>query len=302
MAIQIEIDPRSGFCFGVVRAIELAEAQLQNGKGLLCLGDIVHNEEEVARLERLGLETIYQDRLSGYTNRSILFRAHGEPPATYAQARRQGLEVIDATCPVVLALQRRMAQRGEELQAIGGQILIYGKPDHAEVNGLLGQTQCHCVVVQSMEDLEQVDFTRATDCFSQTTMSPHGYAQVVNAVRARMSQALDTSSPPLRVHQTTCNQVATRKEHIAAFAAAHDAILFVSGLKSSNGRMLFAESKRVNPRTYFITSHHEVECSWLQGVQSVGICGATSTPRWLMEAVVEHVRTHCMEEHVELND
>lgn len=291
--MEIHLDPDSGFCFGVVRAIELAQDQLLSEERLLCLGDIVHNEEEVKRLTGLGLETIYVADLERVRDVPILFRAHGEPPATYALAAERGLRVIDATCPVVLKLQQRVARRGAQLKEMGGQILIYGKPDHAEVNGLLGQTDCDCWVVQGVDDLAWIDFGRPTDCFSQTTMSPSGYSEVVEGVRERMLTALGgaASELPLRVHRTTCGQVSHRSEQIAAFAKAHDTILFVSGRKSSNGRMLYQECQLVNPRSYFITSAGEVEVSWLKGAERLGICGATSTPRWLMESVAERVRS-----------
>ncbi len=288
--MKIEIDPNSGFCFGVVRAIELAEKELGSRSSLLCLGDIVHNEEEVERLEHLGLRTIYTPELSEYEREAILFRAHGEPPVVYRQAESQGLAVIDATCPVVLALQRKVKASGERLKPLGGQVMIYGKPDHAEVNGLLGQTDCERYVVHAEEDLEQLDYSRPIECFSQTTMSPVVYGKITDLLRERMQKALGMEDVPLRVNDTTCNRVSTRQESIAQFAMAHDAILFVSGRKSSNGRMLYEACRKVNGQTHFISSPQELDSAWLEGVESLGICGATSTPRWLMEAVVEQVR------------
>lgn len=286
----VEIDPKSGFCFGVVRAIRIAEQELSQRSSLLCLGDIVHNSEEVARLAQLGLETIHGPKLPAQEGGTILFRAHGEPPQTYAEAERQGLAVIDATCPVVLALQRKVKASGEELRPKRGQVVIYGKPDHAEVNGLLGQTECTRVVVHHEEDLAKLDYSRPIDCFSQTTMSPTEYARLTGLIRERMQAALGTVDVPLRVYDTTCSQVSTRQESIASFARAHDAVLFVSGRKSSNGKMLYEICRSVNPRTYFLSAPQELELEWLQGVSTLGICGATSTPRWLMEAVVEHVK------------
>ncbi len=290
MEMKIEIDPNSGFCFGVVRAIELAEKELRSRPSLLCLGDIVHNEEEVERLEHMGLRTIYTPELPDYEREAILFRAHGEPPMVYRQAEAQGLSVIDATCPVVLALQRKVKASGERLKPLGGQVMIYGKPDHAEVNGLLGQTDCERYVVHAEQDLEQLDYSRPIECFSQTTMSPVVYGQITDLLRERMQKALDMENVPLRVNDTTCNRVSTRQESIAQFAMSHDAILFVSGRKSSNGRMLYEACRKVNGQTHFISSPQELEPAWLEGVESLGICGATSTPRWLMEAVVEQVR------------
>lgn len=296
--MEIDIDPHAGFCFGVVRAIELAEERLARDGALLCLGDIVHNEEEVARLSELGLQTIYPHELCEHHDRAVLFRAHGEPPSTYHQAQEKNLEVVDATCPVVLKLQQRVAQRGEQLKPTGGQIVIYGKRDHAEVNGLLGQTNCRCFVVQEEEDLDQeegIDYRKPIDCFSQTTMSPDGYTRITELIRQRMEQALGGECPTLLVHRTTCGQVANRKERIADFAMAHDAILFVSGRKSSNGRMLYEECLRVNPRTHLVNAPGEVQCDWIEGCHRVGISGATSTPRWLMEDVAAYLRANCQD-------
>ena len=287
--MQIEIDPNSGFCFGVVRAIELAEHELGQCGELLCLGDIVHNGAEVQRLEKAGLRTIYADELVAHKGERIMFRAHGEPPSTYKRAQELGMEIIDATCPVVLQLQKKVKKRGEALKAIGGQIVIFGKPDHAEVNGLRGQTDCEVHVVQHEEDLMQIDFRRPIECFSQTTMSAQQYKAITALIEQRMRAVLGIETLPLKVHASTCGQVANRHESLAAFAKQHDAILFVSGQKSSNGKMLYEECKSVNPRTYFTTGTDEIAPEWLEGVEYLGICGATSTPRWLMEAVAERV-------------
>jgi len=292
-AMQIEIDPNSGFCFGVVRAIELAEHELGQCGKLLCLGDIVHNGAEVQRLEKAGLRTIYTDDLLAHKGERIMFRAHGEPPTTYAKAQELGMEVIDATCPVVLQLQKKVKKSGETLKTVGGQIVIFGKPDHAEVNGLRGQTDCEVHVVQHKEDLTQIDFRRPIECFSQTTMSAQEYKAITTLIEQRMQAALGTTDLPLKVHDSTCGRVANRHESLAAFARQHDAILFVSGQKSSNGKMLYEECKSVNPRTYFTTGTDEIAPEWLEGVELLGICGATSTPRWLMEAVAERVRAQC---------
>lgn len=286
----IEIDPHSGFCFGVVRAIKLAEEHLASNGALLCLGDIVHNGEEVQRLNALGLNTIQHTELSKFSNAPILFRAHGEPPPTYQLASKQHLTIIDATCPVVLQLQRKVKMRGEQLKRINGQIVIFGKSDHAEVNGLLGQTDCTRYVVQTPDDLEGIDFTRPIDCFSQTTMSPTAYEALVQAIRDLMVEALHTREVPLTVHRTICGQVANRREQIATFARAHEVVLFVSGRKSSNGRVLYQECSAVNPRTYFISQPEEIEVNWLQGAATIGISGATSTPQWLMEKTAARVR------------
>lgn len=283
--MEIEIDAKSGFCFGVVRAINMAEQELAERGNLLCLGDIVHNEEEVSRLEHQGLQTILHDKLEEYGKQAVLLRAHGEPPSTYARTARLGMHIIDATCPVVLALQRKVKSRGEELRKIGGAVIIFGKRGHAEVLGLLGQTECERYVVMKPGDLDAISFHRPIDCFSQTTMSPSQYKAIVAIVRSRMQAAFGSDEIPLRVHSTTCGQVSNRKEEIATFARTHDAVLFVSGVKSSNGKMLFEECLAVNPRTYFLSSVDAMREEWLVGVKRLGICGATSTPRWLMEAV-----------------
>ena len=287
--MQIEIDPNSGFCFGVVRAIELAEHELGRCGELLCLGDIVHNGAEVQRLEKAGLRTLYADDLAAHCGERIMFRAHGEPPTTYAKAQELGMEVIDATCPVVLQLQKKVKKSGEALKPYKGQIVIFGKPDHAEVNGLRGQTDCEVHVVQSESDLDCIDFKRPIECFSQTTMSALQYQNITRLIKQRMQAALGTMQLPLKVHASTCGQVANRHESLATFAREHDAILFVSGKKSSNGKMLYEECKSVNPRTYFTTGTDAIDPEWLTGVERLGICGATSTPRWLMEAVAESV-------------
>lgn len=289
--LEITIDQHSGFCFGVVRAIQMAEEELKRQTPLLCLGDIVHNEEEVGRLTHLGLKTIYYpDLMECSAGERILFRAHGEPPAIYQQAQAHSLDVVDATCPVVVRLQQQVAKRGEALKAIGGQIILYGKPDHAEVNGLLGQTDCERHVVLKAEDLMQLSFDRPTDCFSQTTMDPTEYLHIVSVVRSKMQAAYQQGDVPLRVHHTCCGQVSHRREQIAQFAASHEVILFVSGQKSSNGHMLFATCQRANPRAYLVSHEDEVRPEWLREVHSVGICGATSTPRWLMEKIAIKAR------------
>ena len=285
----VEIDPHSGFCFGVVRAIELAEQELKQSGSLLCLGDIVHNGAEVQRLQGRGLATIYYDDLKRYPAQRIMFRAHGEPPSTYEKALALGMEIVDATCPVVLQLQRKVKHSGEKLKSRGGQIILFGKPDHAEVNGLRGQTDCDCYVVQTPADLDAIDFRRPTECFSQTTMSARDYRAIAEQIEARM-RAVSLSDPlPLVVHASTCSQVANRHESLALFAQQHDAILFVSGKKSSNGKMLFEECRSVNPTTYFISGIDDIPWADLAPVERLGICGATSTPRWLMEAVAEAV-------------
>lgn len=288
----IEIDSNSGFCFGVVTAIEKAEAELARGEDLACLGDIVHNASEVERLRLRGLRTITHDDLDSLHDSSVLLRAHGEPPTTYASLERNHNRVIDATCPVVLRLQRRIKQAYDdarrayedgEAQAMP-LILIYGKRGHAEVNGLVGQTEGNAVVIQGADELESVDMDRDILLYSQTTKSLEGFRHIVEEIKKRKTGGR------FEYFDTICRQVATRSEKIKGFAAAHDTIIFVSGAKSSNGKVLLEECRKVNARTYLVTDGSGLEGKWLEGARSIGICGATSTPAWLMEDVADECR------------
>lgn len=288
----IEIDNNSGFCFGVVTAIEKAEAELSRGEELACLGDIVHNASEVERLRIRGLRTITHDDLENLHDSTVLLRAHGEPPSTYERLERNRNRVIDATCPVVLRLQRRIKQAYDnaktELQEGRRNemplFLIYGKRGHAEVNGLVGQTEGNAVVIQGAEELDTVDMTRDILLYSQTTKSLEGFRHIVDEIKKRKKQG------NFEYFDTICRQVATRSEKIKGFAAAHDTIIFVSGAKSSNGKVLLEECRKVNPRTHLVTDGNGLDASWLEGAESIGICGATSTPAWLMEEVAEECR------------
>lgn len=283
-AITIEIDEGSGFCFGVVTAIDKAEAALTNNAELYCLGDIVHNSDEVKRLAEKGMTTITHDDLKRLHNVRVLLRAHGEPPSTYATAARNGISIIDATCPVVLRLQRRIKESYREGAAIGRQIVIYGKPGHAEVNGLVGQTDGNAIVVQGVDDLGLIDYSRDVDLYSQTTMSLSGFKNIISEIEQRMQ-----SGATFRSFDTICRQVANRVDSLRRFAADHDLVLFVSGKKSSNGKFLFSECHAVNPSTRLISDETDIDPAWLTGIRRIGICGATSTPRWLMERVKEHI-------------
>lgn len=283
-AITIEIDEGSGFCFGVVTAIDKAEAALANNAELYCLGDIVHNSDEVKRLAEKGMSTITHDDLERLHNVRVLLRAHGEPPSTYATAARNGISIIDATCPVVLRLQRRIKESYREGAAIGRQIVIYGKPGHAEVNGLVGQTDGNAIVVQGVDDLGLIDYSRDVDLYSQTTMSLSGFKNIISEIEQRMQ-----SGATFRSFDTICRQVANRVDSLRRFAADHDLVLFVSGKKSSNGKFLFSECHAVNPSTRLISDETDIDPAWLTGIRRIGICGATSTPRWLMERVKEHI-------------
>lgn len=277
---KIEIDDRSGFCHGVVTAIQKAEEELGRSRRLYCLGDIVHNSDEVDRLCGKGLVTISHEDLSRLKDTKVLLRAHGEPPSTYAVAAQNNVEIIDATCPVVLQLQRRIKQT--YAASPGTQIVIYGKNGHAEVNGLVGQTNGQAVVVENLAGLDAVDFSRDIALYSQTTMPLQGFRQIISEIERRKGTGVNFT-----YHDTICRQVAHRGDHLREFASAHDVILFVSGQKSSNGKILFNECLSVNPKTYFIPNPDALRREMIDGAESIGICGATSTPRWLMEQVSE---------------
>lgn len=277
--MRIEIDDASGFCNGVVSAICKAEAELDNSGRLYCLGDIVHNSDEVERLRKRGLITITHEDLSRLHDVKVLLRAHGEPPQTYETAKANGIEVIDATCPVVLHLQKRIKKSYDERKP-DEQIVIYGKLGHAEVNGLVGQTGGNAIVVENIEGLSQLDYDRDIVLYSQTTKSLHGLSDMIEEIERRKSPGTT-----FRYYDTICRQVANRVPRLRRFASEHDLILFVSGKKSSNGKILYGECKEVNPRTHLVSNPDEIDPSWLCDIRSVGICGATSTPRWLMEEV-----------------
>ena len=275
MAIQIEIDEGSGFCFGVTTAIKKAEEELAKGGTLYCLGDIVHNGMECDRLKEMGLVTINHDDMQQLHDVKVLLRAHGEPPETYELARRNHIEIIDATCPVVLQLQKRIKKQYE---AGDGQIVIFGKKGHAEVLGLVGQTQSNAIVIESFDEVKRLDFSRDIYLYSQTTKSLDEYHRIIEYIQQHIA-----AEATFRSFDTICRSVANRMPNISQFAARHDLILFVCGRKSSNGKVLFNECLRVNPNTHLVEDAQEIESAWLDGIQSVGICGATSTPRWLME-------------------
>ena len=289
--INIEIDEHSGFCFGVTTAIRKAEEELKSSPTLYCLGDIVHNSKECERLKRLGLVTIDHEKFRALRNAKVLLRAHGEPPETYAIAKENNLELIDATCPVVLKLQQRIKQKWESGESGKQQIVIYGQSGHAEVLGLVGQTHGNAIVVESPAQIENLEKECDTYLYSQTTKSLEGYKQIVEATRNHIS-----SEHKFESYDTVCRQVANRMSGISEFARSHELIIFVCGRKSSNGKILFNECKRVNPNSHQVESAGEIDFSLLEGVSSVGICGATSTPKWLMEdckqAILEHKTTN----------
>lgn len=281
----IEIDEDSGFCFGVVTAIQKAEAELDKSGHLYCLGDIVHNSDEVERLKNKGLVTITHDDLRKLHNVKVLLRAHGEPPETYAIARDNGIEIIDATCPVVLKLQRRIHARYIDSERPNTQIVIYGKLGHAEVNGLVGQTNGEAVVVENIDGLDRIDYSRDIALYSQTTKSLQGFKEIEKEISHRKGgQGFES-------FDTICRSVANRIPKIKEFARRHDAVIFVCGKKSSNGKILFAECREANANTFMVTNESEIDVEQLIGKQSIGICGATSTPRWLMNRIKEAIES-----------
>lgn len=276
--IDIEIDNGSGFCFGVTTAIQKAEEELGKGTPLYCLGDIVHNGKECERLKSLGLITINHEEFKQLHGVKVLLRAHGEPPETYEIARKNEIEIIDATCPVVLRLQQRIKQEYDSNALKDKQIVIYGKAGHAEVLGLVGQTSGKAIVIESLKEAEQLDFSKDIRLYSQTTKSLDEFWQIVEYIKEHISP-----DATFEYYDTICRQVANRMPNIRAFATSHDLIFFVSGKKSSNGKILFNECCQVNPNSHLIDDASEIDFNLLQGINSIGICGATSTPKWLME-------------------
>ena len=283
--LTIEIDNGSGFCFGVTTAISKAEEELAKGSTLYCLGDIVHNGMEVERLTEKGLVTINHDDLRSLHNAKVLLRAHGEPPETYEIARRNNIELIDATCPVVLQLQRRIKKQYDANP--DAQIVIFGKKGHAEVLGLVGQTNNSAIVIEHFNGVEKLDFSRDIYLYSQTTKSLDEFHRIIDYIQEHISPQATFKS-----FDTICRQVANRMPNISSFASRHDLILFVSGRKSSNGKVLFNECKRVNPNSYQIERAEEIDLDWLKDINTIGICGATSTPKWLMEECRDFILNH----------
>ena len=275
--VNVEIDSGSGFCFGVTTAIQKAEEELAKGNTLYCLGDIVHNGQECERLKKMGLITINHEEFAQLHNVKVLLRAHGEPPATYELARKNQIEIIDATCPVVLRLQKRIKQEYDN-SPDNKQIVIYGKNGHAEVLGLVGQTNGKAIVIEGLSEVDRLDFSKDIRLYSQTTKSVDEFRQIVAYIQEHISPEAS-----FEYHDTICRQVANRMPNIRGFASNHDLIFFVCGRKSSNGKILYHECKKVNPNSYLIDQPDEIDKELLQGVNSIGICGATSTPKWLME-------------------
>ena len=287
--MKITIDTHSGFCFGVVYAIEMAEDILRNEDSLYRLGDIVHHNTEVERLNALVLKVINHNDLHYLKDCKVLIRAHGEPPSTYELALKNNIQLLDASCPVVLKLQNQIKGGYEQIKQINGQVIIFGKEGHAEVVGLLGQTNNNAIIVASVKDLDKIDFTKSIYIYSQTTKSPKAYQEITLEIEKRVKMTANTNIKYI-VNDTLCRQVSGREPQLKRFSNINDVIIFVSGRKSSNGKMLYQSCKDENHNSYFISDVDELRSDWFIGANSVGICGATSTPRWLMESVEEAIQ------------
>ncbi len=283
--MTIEIDNNSGFCFGVVKAIEIAERELEKDKKLYCLGDIVHNDAEVKRLEKKGLKTISHDEFRTLKNTKVLLRAHGEPPETYKIAKQNNIELIDASCPIVLNLQKKIDKAYTDFSSVEGQIVIFGKVGHAEVIGLLGHTENKGIVISEEKDLDKIDFSKPINIFSQTTKSRSSYHSIIEKIKERMISETGNDEINFIINDSTCRAVSNRDVFLKDFAKKHDIIIFVSGRKSSNGKVLYEVCKNQNPHSYFVSETDELQKDWFKPNISVGICGATSTPTWLMKKI-----------------
>lgn len=290
--MSVVIDPNAGFCFGVVKAIDAAEKQLSVSHQLYCLGDIVHNNEEVQRLAKMGLSVIDNVSMAELPPTTVLIRAHGEPPSTYAMARQRGITLIDATCPIVLALQKKIRDGYEQMLSVGGQVAIFGKKGHAEVVGLNGQTDNTAIIVSSPDDIDSIDIHRPLRLYSQTTMSREDYNRLIANIEKRIAER-GVEDADFVAHNTICSRVANRATQLEAFASSVELVVFVSGVNSSNGHYLYEYCRKVQPQTRMISSPDEIEPAWFHGIERVGITGATSTPRWLMEQVKLKIETIC---------
>ncbi len=286
--IHVEIDPDAGFCFGVTRVVKKAEEIISRYGRLYCLGEIVHNQKEIERLEGIGLQTITNEEFLKLSNCRVLIRAHGEPPETYEYARNNNIELVDGTCPIVLRLQSRIKKDFADQNGSGAQIIIFGKKDHAEVRGLAGQTNYQTVIMESEDDLEKIDFARPVHLYAQTTMSPDKYRHLKERIIGRAEQA-GLESASVKCTQSICGQVSGRVPKLKEFCMSHDLILFVSYVQSSNGKLLFAQCKSVNANSWFVSQTKEIKPEWFTNVRHIGITGATSTPRWLLEEFEAHI-------------
>lgn len=288
--MKISIDQNSGYCFGVEFAIQMAEDEMEQTQELYCLGDIVHNDMEVKRLNEKGLKVIDHDQLQHLHDCKVLIRAHGEPPETYLTALKNNIELVDASCPVVLKLQNRVKHAFDKMQDQNGQMVIYGKKGHAEVIGLSGQTNNEAIIISNDSDLDKIDYSRPVVLFSQTTKSTKGFYDIKSKIEARFGdQSKIRVEECFEAHDSICRQVSNREPHMIKFSAKHDVVIFVSGKKSSNGKALFKVCKDNNSRSYFVENSDEIDPNWFHENDSVGICGATSTPMWLMEDVAKSI-------------
>lgn len=288
----VEIDTNSGFCFGVQNAVKIAETALSKGEKVFSLGAIVHNDKEVERLKAMGLITIEKDELDELHDCNLLIRAHGEPPEIYRKAEEKNIKIIEATCPIVKKLQSRIRAIWEKARTNNGQIVIFGKTGHAEVIGLIGQTDNKGILVTGVEDIDKIDFKMPIYLFSQTTMSINRYKEVTQAIEAKIkADNPNFNKEQFRVFSTICGQVSSREPLLREFAAKHNIIIFVSGKDSSNGRILYSICSGINPLTYFISSVDEIDKNWFIGKNSTGICGATSTPKWLIEETKKKIES-----------
>ncbi|MFV0483849.1 MAG: 4-hydroxy-3-methylbut-2-enyl diphosphate reductase [Bacteroidales bacterium] len=274
--MKVEINESSGFCFGVINAIKTAETKLNEHGKIYCLGDIVHNSEEIERLKKLGLKAISHDEYYGLKNCTVMLRAHGEPPEVYDYAKANNIQLFDATCPVVLSLQKRIKKGYNIMEGDEGQVVIYGKQGHAEVVGLNGQIGNKAIIIQEQKDLELINFSKPVQLFSQTTQPIDGFNDLAKEIERKGKSSV-------KINDTICRQVANRVPKLKDFARNYDVIIFMSGKKSSNGKFLYEVCRQENPNTYFVSAIDEIDDAWFEGVVSVGICGATSTPQWLME-------------------
>jgi 4-hydroxy-3-methylbut-2-enyl diphosphate reductase len=286
--MTVSIDKNSGFCFGVVNAIQSAENILKTRDHLYCLGDIVHNNMEVERLNKMGLEIIDHERFKTLKNVPVLIRAHGEPPETYKTALKNNIELVDASCPVVLRLQNNVRKGYEKIKQEDGQVVIFGKQGHAEVVGLAGQTANDAIIVSNKADLSKVNFNKPINLYSQTTKGMESFKELILEIENKQKEI--GSDAEFIINDTICRQVSNRAPQLREFSAEHDIIIFASGKKSSNGKYLYGICKEVNPRTYFVSEPSEIDKSWFKENDHVGVCGATSTPRWLMDEIAILIR------------
>jgi len=289
--MQVFVDPNSGFCGGVVKAVKMAEKEIAGQDQLYCLGEIVHNQAEVTRLSEKGIIFISHDELKSLRNAKVLVRAHGEPPETYQLAKNNNIELIDATCKVVQRLQNKVGKAAEEIKKKNGQIVIFGKAKHPEVVGLMGQSSVNVIIVEGENDIQKIDFTRPIRLFSQTTMSMSKFEEIKLLIQARLNESQKDDKSFFEVTNSVCKQVSKREEKLVLFVGSHDVIVFVGGQNSSNAKFLFGICKEHNARSYFVSNENEIQKAWFKGVVSVGVSGATSTPQWLMNKVAEKIKT-----------